>query len=165
MADPRTFTEAEHVALMTDAVQRETATVTTERDELKTKLAAAEAARDVLDAEKAAVVAERDKVTAEYTAYKTDVEEKAAVAERREARVARVKAANDLLGEDFYTDERTQRWAEMADSDFEVVVASLEAAKPAGAGRPATTVPAETAAFTGGTSPRDGGASIGRAHV
>lgn len=151
----RTFTEDEHFAVLTAAVQRETAelqtkltTLTTERDEAVKRV-------DVLEAEKAALTSERDKTVADFEAFKQDVTERAAITERKDARVERVKAANEQLPDDFFTPERAQRWAEMADEQFESLVADLVAAK--GSAEP---VPRQTAAFTGGDSP-SGGSSKG----
>lgn len=145
----RTFTEAEHLTLLTDRVQRETAALTEEKGKLETKVSELEARVDVLDAEKAAATTERDNVTASFESFKKDIEEKAAAGERKDTRVARVKAANESLPDDYFSEDRTKRWAEMADEQFEAFVSDLEAVKvpaSAGAGR-------ETAAFTGGTSP------------
>jgi chromosome segregation ATPase len=146
----RTFTEAEHLALLTDRVARETAEITAVKTQLETEVSELKARVDVLEAEKAAAVAERDTAKSEFDAFKAEIEEKAAVVERKEARVARVKAANDSLPEDYFSDERVQRWAEMADEVFEALVSDLEAVKV-----PAPTK-TETAAFTGGDSPTAG---------
>lgn len=146
-ADDRTFTEAEHLTLLTDRVQRETAALTAEKGQLETKLSEVQARVDVLEAEKAAATTERDKVTADFEAYKQDAEQKAAIVERQESRVTRVKAANESLPEDYFTDERTKRWAEMAEEIFESFVLDIAVVKPA------TAVVKETAAFTGGTAP------------
>ena len=147
----RTFTEDELLTLLTDRVQRETAdlktqlsTLTAERDEAVKRV-------DVLEAEKAALTSERDKVTAEYETFKNDITEKAAVAERKDARIERVKSANDQLPDSFFTPERAQRWAEMAEEQFEALVADLTAAKST---ETAAAPKRETAAFTGGDSPK-----------
>lgn len=146
----RTFTEDEHFAVLTAAVQRETAelqtklaSLTTERDEAVQRV-------DVLEAEKAAATTERDKVTADFEAYRKDVEEKAAIAERKDARTERVKAANEQLPDSFFTAERAQRWAEMADEQFEALVADLAAAKST---LETPTEQRQTAAFSGGENP------------
>lgn len=151
----RTFTEAEHLALLTDRVARETAELTAAKDQLATEKSQLQQRVDVLEAEKAAAVSERDSVTAEFEAFKNDLAEKAAVAERKEARIKRVKEANTSLPETYFTEERAQRWAEMAEEAFDVLLADLQEVKVAA---PVTT---ETAAFTGGTSPTaDSGSSV-----
>lgn len=145
--DNRTFTEAEHLALLTDRVARETADLTEAKTALETEVSELKQRVDVLEAEKAAAITERDNTKAEFEGFKKDLEEKAAVAERKEARVARVKAANESLPEDYFTEERATRWAEMADEAFDAFVADIEAVKVP------TTTARETAAFTGGDSP------------
>lgn len=144
----RTFTEAEHFALVTDAVSRETADLTTQVAELAAAKSELEQRADVLEAEKAAAIAERDAIKAEFDQFKNDIEEAAAVAARRETRVARVKDANPTLGDDFFTSERADRWAAMSDEAFDALVTDLEAVKPA-----TTAAATETAAFTGGETP------------
>jgi peptidoglycan hydrolase CwlO-like protein len=79
LAEERTFTEAQHFALLTDAVARETASLSTVKEELEQKFATAETEKaaalatvtelqtriDVLDAEKAAAETARDAAIAE----------------------------------------------------------------------------------------------------
>jgi hypothetical protein len=103
-----------------------------------------------------------DNPLAEFEAYKAELAEKAAVAARKSERVAAVKAADTALPEDYFTEARAQRWAEMADDSFAALVADLtEAAshRPAvkAAETAATTeVVRETAAFKGGQAPTSG---------
>lgn len=145
--DQRTFTETEHFALLTDAVTRETATLTAERDQLRTELAERTQRVDVLAAAQDVLTAERDKATAEFEAFKADLTAKASIAERKATRVEQVKAANDALSEEFFTAERAQRWAEMGDEAFEAVLDGIAGTK--NGAKPVM----QTAAFTGGESP------------
>lgn len=145
----RTFTEAEHFALLTDAVQRETAGLTSEKDALSVEKAELQSRVDVLEAERAALTTERDNIKSEFEAFKADLAEKAEIEERKGERLAKAKAAADHLPEDYFTAERAARWAEMSDEAFEAAMADLVATKPVGAANP---VP-ETAAFSGGEAP------------
>lgn len=140
----RTYTEAEHLALLTDAVRRETAEVTqkqekvqAERDELAQRV-------DVLEAEKATAETARDKLQAEFDEFKTERERADEISKAKAERVDKVKAANDQLPDSYFTEERMQRWAEMTEEAFAEVVEALGAAK----GSPLK----ETAAFSGGDS-------------
>jgi hypothetical protein len=148
VADARTFTEAEHVALLTDAVTRETAKLTTEKADAIAAKAAAEQSNDVLESEKAAAITSRDAAIAELATFKADIDQKAEIAARVDERVAAVKAANETLAESFFTPERAARWASMDDVTFAAFVADIGATKPETAGKKP-----ETAAFTGGETP------------
>jgi len=177
VADERTFTQTEHFALLTDAVQRETAALAevkedlegqitslqSEKAELTSSVTDLQARIDVLDAEKAAAEQARDAATAEFEAFKAELAEKAAVEARKADRVARVKAANAALSEEYFTEARADRWAQMADETFEALVADITeaaAAAPAKAETAGAEAPRETAAFTGGTTPSAGSGSL-----
>lgn len=173
----RTFTEAQHFALLTDAVARETATLSAAKEQLETQvteLSSDKAALtanvtdlqskiDVLEAEKAAAEKARDEAAAEFEAYKQAEAEKAAIEARRAERVTAVKAADPALTEEYFTDVRAQRWAEMTDEAFASLVSDLTEAAAARPGTSAETAAAtpeaqrETAAFKGGESPTSGG--------
>ena len=145
MAEERTFTEAQHFALLTDAVARETATLSTVKEELESKTATLESEKaalaatnsdlqsriDVLDAEKAAAEAARDLAQAEFTAHKAAETEKADAEARKSDRLSRVKAANSTLSDDYFTEPRVQRWAEMAEDTFEALVVDITEAAAA----------------------------------
>ncbi len=155
---------------------RETASLSTVKEELEQKVTAAETEKaalsatvtelqtriDVLDAEKAAAEKARDEALAEFTAFKNDLAEKAAVEARKSERVAAVKAADTQLPEEYFTEARAQRWAEMADDSFAALFADLT---EAAAARPATKAAEtaatekdvrETAAFKGGDATTSG---------
>jgi chromosome segregation ATPase len=150
--ETRTFTEAEHLAVLTDAVRRETATLQSEKESLSTEKATLESRVDMLEAEKAVLITERDTAVSELTTFKADQAEKSAAEARKEDRLAKAKAAADHLPEDFFTPERASRWAEMTDEAFETACADLAATKPAAG---SSAIP-ETAAFTGGKTPTSG---------
>ncbi len=180
MADgERTFTEAQHFALLTDAVARETASLSSVKEDLEQKVTTAETEKaaalatvtelqtriDVLDAEKAAAEKARDEAVTSFEAFKTDLAEKAAVEARKSERVAAVKAADSALPEEYFTEVRAQRWAEMADEAFTSLVADLtEAALHRPAPKAAETAATEkdvreTAAFKGGDALTSGNGS------
>jgi hypothetical protein len=127
--DGRTFTEAEHQALLQGAVEREIAAATQERDVKITEL---ETRVDQLEAEKAAVEQARDTVQADFDAFKADIEQEREVAAREAERVERVKAAAIHLPDEYFTPQRARRWAEMADEQFAAVVEDFEDAAIAG---------------------------------
>lgn len=116
----RTFTEAELAAIVADRVQRETAALTTERDEAKAALTDAEKKLDAaLVAQKAA---EDAKAAAEAKVEEiTLATEKAAeVAARKDSRLAKVREAASHCDESFFTDEkRVERIVAMDDSEFD----------------------------------------------
>jgi len=177
MAEERTFTEAQHFALLTDAVARETASLSTVKDELESKISAADSEKaaltatvselqtriDVLDAEKAAAEQGRDAAIAEFQSHKDAEAEKAAVQARKDERLVAIKAADGQLTEEYFTDARAQRWAEMSEESFAALVSDLTeaaSARPVNkAAETAATTEAvrETAAFKGGEAPTSGG--------
>lgn len=167
------YTEAQHFALLESALKRETAelseakgtleaqvgTLTSEKAALADDLATAKSRIDVLEAEKAAAEAKAEAATKEFANFKADLAREREVAEKRALRVERVKAANTSLGEDYFTQERAQRWAEMPDEAFDALVADLIEAAAAKPGeqqtggeteKSATQMARESAAFTGG---------------
>ncbi len=165
------YSEAQHFALLKSAVQQETSAVTAEKSELQGRV-------ETLESEKAAVatelseamsridVLESDKVTAEAAAesarteladFKDFLEKKKNVEEKKSKRKDRVKAANEHLGDDYFSDERVTRWAEMSDEGFDALVSEMTefaaAAKTEDKGdkvEKTTEKARETAAFTGG---------------
>lgn len=166
-AEKLVFTEDQHLTLLTSAVERETASLTeksqeleaqvaalqTEKAEQETKAADLAAKVDVLEAEKAAAEKARDEKDAEFEAYKADLAEKAAVEVRKSERVDAIKAAATHLSDEYFTDERALRWAEMAQESFDALLADLtEAAPVAKTDDTATQQARETAAFSGGSS-------------
>ena len=156
IADERTFTEAEHFAVLTAAVQRETADVTVERDQLRTQVEERQTALDVLTAERDTAAAERDAARTELAEYRAEVERAAEVAARTETRATAVREVTAHLPE-YVTPERATRWAQMEQADFDALLADLKDAMPADDGRQSATTPPfrQTAAFGGGTTPTE----------
>lgn len=171
----RTFTETEHFALLTDAVARETASLSTDKQELEATVEGLRAEKseeinglqsriDVLEAEKAAAEKARDEAVAEHERFKAELEELAARKARKSDRVERMKAAAPSLEESYFTEQRAERWAEMSDEAFETLIAditeSAAAAKPASDDTRPEEQARESAAFTGGDRPTAGDGSL-----
>lgn len=202
VADDPKFTESQHFALLADAVSRETASLSeaktvleTEKSELQEKVTGLESEKsslqsriDVLEAEKAAEIASREKAEQEFAQYQADLAELAAVQERMTDRVERVQASIDAPVE-YFTEARAQRWAQMADEEFSLLLADLSehaAAKKGGKAedmkdggddeaseddmpafmkkKKVKAAETQTAAFTGGQAPRspEGGSLFGK---
>lgn len=154
--EDRTYTEAEHLALMTDAVRRETAELSEVKTGLETAVSEKAARVDVLEAEKTALEAEKAALQKDFDDFKAQVERAREIELAKQDRVAKIKAANEQLPEAYFTEERIQAWAEMDEATFAIVVDGLTAL----AGAPAQK---ETAAFSGGTTPTsDDKATVGR---
>lgn len=172
-APKNVYTEDQHFALLSSAVERETAsltvakeeleaqvaTTTTEKAALETQVSELAARIDVLEAEKAAETAAKDAAVAEFEAYKTELARAEQVETLKAERAAAVKAAASHLTDEYFTDERKARWAEMAEEQFSALVADLtEAAahmpkveaNKAETEETVVTQAAETAAFKGG---------------
>lgn len=173
----RVFSEEEHQALLRQQVEQAVADAVSDRDN---KIAELEQRNDVLEAEKAQLQQDKDELSQQFESYKEQVEQERAVEQRKAERVERVQAAAIHLPDDYFSDDRKQRWAEMADEDFEAFVQDLEGAALAGlsaeeaqeleglegrerseklaeirARRQETAQTRETAAFTGGKEPVD----------
>lgn len=181
------YSESQHLALLESAVARETAALQTDKEEaesrveaLTTEVAAVQQRLEeseqrvgVLEAEKASAEAKAEATRVEFEEYKAEEARKAEIAQRREDRTARVKAANAALDDAHFTEERIGRWAEMSDEAFEAVVAAYEAgASAVSTKETAQQQQRETAAFKsgtdGGTEARQGsvlGSFLNRHHV
>lgn len=143
MADEKQYSESEHIAILSDRVKTETAALTAERDQLKTEL---DNGRDIAESAKVALEAERDAAKKELADYKAEIETEREAAGRQEERLKKVRESAKHLGEDFFKDEaRVTRIAAMADEDFDVYVADLEATAPGAPVATATGAPRETA--------------------
>lgn len=170
------YTESQHFSLLKSAVEQANASLSTEKSELQSRV-------ETLESEKAAIatelseaksridILESDKVTAEAAAetakteladFKDFLAKKKDVEEKKSKRKDRVKAANEHLGDDYFSDERVTRWAEMSDEGFDALVSEMT--EFAAATKSKSEVAAETvekvaegaresAAFTGGESP------------
>jgi chromosome segregation ATPase len=159
MADEKAYTEAEHIAILSDRVAKETADLNAERDqlssekdELATKLDVAESAK--LAAEQRATEAEKS-----LEDYKAEVTTEREAAARKDERLAKVRESADHLGDEFFEDEkRVQRIVAMAEEDFEGYLADL--ASTSKTTTKTTAVPRETA--MAGASPAEGSNSVAK---
>lgn len=143
--EDRTYTAQEHLALMADAVTRETAELSSAKETLETQVSELNQKVDVLEAEKAAAETKAADIQKEFDDFKAAQERAAAVETAKQERSKAVKDANPALPENYFTEERVQRWAEMAQESFDDFVESIKVA-------PGSEVK-ETAAFVGGDSP------------
>ncbi len=174
------YSEAQHFSLLKSAVEQETAALATEKSELQaqvetlesekaalaTELSEAKSKIDVLESDKATAEAAAETAKTELADFKAFLEKKKQVEDKKSSRKDRVKAANENLGDSYFSDERITRWAEMDDEAFDALVAEMTefaaAAKPAEgeaksdekSDEKSTTEQArETAAFSGGETP------------
>lgn len=170
------YSEAQHFSLLETAVERETASLTAEKSALEAQIQTLESEKaatatelsevksriDVLEAEKATAETAAETARTELADFKAEIERKREIEDKKKDRKDRVKAANESLVDDFFSEERITRWAEMDDNAFdafvsdmaEVAKAAKEAASAAGTATTTTTEQAkETAAFTGGQTP------------
>lgn len=188
VADPK-YTEEQHLAILTAAVERETASLQgaqeelearvevldTEKAEAVTALTEAQNKIDVLESEKAAETARADAAEKAFADFQADLDHQAAVEQAKTERAEAIKLADPTLDDEYFSAERVSRWAEMSAEQFTALVNDLtEAAakrKPAakddddeGKGKPPWQKAAvETAAFRGGEAPTSAGKPSGLA--
>jgi chromosome segregation ATPase len=154
MADEKTFSESEHIAILADRVSKETADLTAERDQLQAAKTELENKLDV--AESAKTAAEQKAETAEKALadYKAEVEEQREAAARKDDRIKQIRESAEHLDDAFFADEaRVNRIVAMKDEDFEGYLADIKATA---AKAPATTkaeAPRETAMAGNGATP------------
>jgi len=145
MADEKTYSENEHIAILSDRVAKETADLTAERDqlvsvksELETKLDVAESAKQA--AEQRAADAEKS-----LEDFKAQIETEREAAARKDERIAKAKETASHLADDFFEDEkRIARIVAMVDEDFEGYLNDL-ASTSTTTTKTTTVVPRETA--------------------
>jgi chromosome segregation ATPase len=146
MADEKTYSENEHIAILSDRVAKETADLTAERDqlvsvrsELETKLDVAESAKQA--AEQRAADAEKS-----LEDFKAQIETEREAAARKDERIAKAKETAGHLADDFFEDEkRVARIVAMADEDFEGYLNDLASTSTTTTKTTTTVVPRETA--------------------
>lgn len=147
MADPKeSYSKDEHVAILADRVAQETASITAERDGLKTERDDLASKLDVADSAKLAAEQRAEKAEQDLAAFKTEVEEREAASARKDSRVAELKDKAPHLDEKWFEAEgRVERITAMKDEDFAQYVGDMSAAAPAGETPPKREVPRETA--------------------
>lgn len=132
MAD-KTFTEDEHLAILSDRVANETAELTAKVAELTAENATLKTENDKLEAAKVTAEQAAEKAAQDLTEYKAEVERAAEIAKVRDERATAVK---EILGEAFVTEERAERYAAMPEAEFASFVEDLKAAAPKPGERP-----------------------------
>lgn len=125
--EDRTYTEAEHEALMAHALKTETAALAATKDELEAEVTKLKTQVDVLEAEKATLKADAENVAKEFEDFKADVERKTEIAALKTERAKSVKDANKALPDTYFTEDRVLAWAEMSEKAFEVVLDGIKA--------------------------------------
>lgn len=160
MADEKTFSESEHIAILADRVRTETANLTAERDqlvELKTEL---ENKLDVEATAKTAAEQRAEEAEKALADYKAEVEQEREAAAKKDERIAKVREVAGHLTDDFFEDvSRVNRIVAMSDEIFEGYLADLGAASKTAPKTTTTTVPRETAmaGVSGGKSAASAG--------
>lgn len=115
VGDTRTYSQQEHEAILTSAVEREVARASEDKD---ARIADLESKVDVLEAEKAAAVKDKEDLESEFEDFKNKADRDREIAERAAEREQTIKEIASHLGDDYFTEERRKRWAEMADEQF-----------------------------------------------
>lgn len=153
MADEKTFSESEHIAILADRVRTETADLTAERDQLVAARTELENKLDVEATAKTAAEQRAEEAEKALADYKAEVESEREAAARKDERVAKVREVASHLADDFFEDTaRITRIVAMSDEIFEGYLADLGAASKA-APKTTTILPRETAmAGAGATS-------------
>lgn len=145
MADDKTFSEQEHLAILADRVATETANLTAERDQLVTEKSELENKLDVEVTARAAAEQRATEAENALVEFKSQVEADREAALKKTERVDKAREVAKHLDDKFFEDEnRVARIVAMSDEGFEGYLSDLaEASKAA----PATTtgVPRETA--------------------
>lgn len=146
MADEKQYSESEHLAILEDRVNRETAEVTAERDQLQSEKAELESKLDVEIAAKTAAEKRAEEAEKSLEDFKAEVAAREEAAAKKTERLEKAREAAKHLDDKFFEDEkRIERIVAMSDEVFEGYVSDLaETAKVAGnAGN--GSVPRETA--------------------
>lgn len=126
MADEKTFTESEHLAVLADRVSKETASLTAELDQLRSEKAEIQNKLDAAESAKLAAEDRAKNAEQELAQFKAEVEQEREQAARKDVRVAALKEAASHLTDEFFTEERVTRIVAMTDEDFEAYAADLK---------------------------------------
>lgn len=158
MADEKTYSENEHLAILADRVTRETADVTAERDQLKTERDELATQLDVAESGRQAAETAKAELQSEFESFKAGIEAEREAAAKKDVRVAKAREAAKHLDDKFFEDEaRIARIVAMSDDAFEGYVTDL--ASTATGTTTTSNVPRETAMHgskVGGDAPTAG---------
>jgi chromosome segregation ATPase len=152
----KTYTQAEHDAVLTAAVERETAALRQQVADLQADNDQKANRLDTVEAEKAAAESRATTAETSLETFKSEIEAEKAATQRRDARATEMREVAASLGDDWFTDERKDRWARMSDEDFasqkgEIAeIASKVSTTPGKSPEPKGDLPKETAAETSG---------------
>ena len=131
VAEDRTFTEEEHTAILADRVARETAAKDEEISGLRAQIETLEAEKAELQTKLDVETARAEKAEQDFEAHKAEEARKAETAARKEERVKKVREVAKHLKDDFFSDERAERWAAMETAAFDGYIADLKDASGA----------------------------------
>lgn len=144
MAEEKTFSQDEHLAILADRVHKETAALSAERDQLVDEKTELENKLDVETTAKSAAEQRADEAEKALADYKAEIEQEREQAAKRDDRLARAKEV--VLDDKFFEDEtRVTRIVAMSDEQFDGYLADLGAASKAAPKTTTTSVPRETA--------------------
>lgn len=146
MADEKQYSESEHLAILEDRVNRETADVTAERDQLQSEKADLESKLDVETASR--VAAEQKAAEAEKSLedFKAEIATREEAAAKKDERLKKVRESAKHLEDAFFEDEaRIQRIVAMSDDVFEGYAADLASTAKVPGNTANQGVPRETA--------------------
>lgn len=145
MADEKTYSEDEHIAILADRVTRETADLTAERDQLAAEKADLETQLDVETSAKQAAELRATEAEKSLADFKAEVEQREEAAARKDERVAKVREVAAHLDDSFFEDEaRIKRIVAMDEEAFTGYLSDLGASTKT-PGKTTTDVPRETA--------------------
>lgn len=164
MADSdKTYSEAEHIAILADRVSTETASLTAERDQLATDKGELATKLDVSESAKTAAEQRAEKAEKDLEDFKAEIQEREAAAARKDERLTKVRESAKHLGEDFFKDEdRVNRIVAMKDEEFAGYLGDIAATST---GAPARSVDAPRETAMQGDDGDKGTTSAARSHL
>ena len=146
MADERTYSQDEHIAILDDRVKRETADLTAERDQLKSEKAELETKLDVEIANREAAEKRAEEAEKSLEDFKAEIEAREVAEARKDERIGKLREAASHLSEDYFKDEaRVQRIVAMDEDAFGGFLSDLSEAAKSVKGASGDTPPRETA--------------------
>jgi len=156
MADEKTYSEQEHIAILADRVAKETTNLTAERDQLQAEKVELENKLDVELSAREAAEAKATETETSFEAFKTEVTEREAAAARKDERITKLREVAKHLDDEFFADEkRIQRVIAMTEDAF---TGYLDDMAVSNGGTPAPTSAPRQTAMVG--EPVTGGAPV-----
>jgi chromosome segregation ATPase len=162
MADEKTFSEQEHIAILTDRVAKETADLTAERDQLNATITELQNKLDVAESAKTAAETAAQESTKSFDDFKANLEQEREAAARKDERIKQIRESAEHLDDKFFEDEaRVNRIVAMKDEDFQGYLADIKATSAKAPATTTTQAPRETA-MAGAATSADGQESAAR---